>query len=86
MGIEVINQFLSWCCGVTGEFFTGVLLFGVITKLILLPVSLWCHWNQILMVRLLPQLNEAKSIYAADSELLAQTERKLFKEAGYHPF
>lgn len=48
------------CYDLTGSWWLAILLFTVIIKIVLLPLSLWCQWNSIVMVRLMPDLNRVK--------------------------
>ena len=40
----------------------AILLFTVIIKIVLMPLSLWCQWNSIVMVKIMPELNRIKVI------------------------
>ena len=51
---------LRLCLGWLKSFLPAVLLFTLLTKVILLPVTLWVQKNAITMVRLTPELNRLK--------------------------
>ena len=50
------------CYDLTGSWWLAILLFTVIIKIVLLPLSLWCQWNSIVMVRLMPDLNRGSKV------------------------
>ena len=48
----------------------AILLFTVIIKIVLMPLSLWCQWNSIVMVKIMPELNRIKVKYFGDAETI----------------
>ena len=54
-------------------------------KIILIPMSLWCQKNSIVMVQLMPALNRLKVKYYGDRETIGEEQNKLYKEQHYHP-
>lgn len=84
----VTNAFVAIiepCYQLTGNWWMAVLLFTVLTKVILLPLSLWCQWNSIIMVKLMPELNRLKIKYYGDAETIGEKQAALYKEKHYHP-
>ena len=70
----------------TGSYGPAILLFTLMTRVILLPVSLWVHTNGIRMVRLEPAVNRLKVRYFGDPDKVAEEQGKLYKQARYSPF
>ena len=77
---------MSICYSVTHNFGVAIILFTFISKIILLPVSLWTYFNSITMVRIQPDINMIKVKYYGQKDLIAEEEAKIFKEKGYKPF
>ena len=61
------------------------MLFTLITKVILLPLSLWCQKNSIVMVQLMPELNRIKIKHYGDRETIGEEQAALNKRMHYHP-
>ena len=73
------------CYDLTGNWWVTILIFTLITKVILLPMSLWCQKNSIVMVQLMPALNRLKIKYYGDRETIGEKQSELYKEWHYHP-
>ena len=73
------------CYDLTGNWWAAILIFTVLTKVILFPMSLWCQWNSIVMVKLMPDLNRLKVKYYGDKETIGEKQNELYKERHYHP-
>ena len=74
--MQVICAPLGWLMRVayslTGNYGLAVIVFTLMTKLVLLPVSLWVHANGIKMVRLEPAVNRLKVKYFGDPDKVAE--------------
>lgn len=73
------------CYDLTGSWWMAILLFTVIIKVLLMPLALWCQWNSIVMVKLLPELNRIKVKYFGDAETIGEKQTELNKKHHYHP-
>lgn len=73
------------CYDLTGNWWMAILLFTVIIKLVMLPLSLWVQKNAILMVQLMPALNRIKVKFFGDRESIGEAQNALYKEKHYHP-
>ena len=82
---NVLNIIVQPCYDLTGNWWLAILLFTVIIKIILLPMSLWCQWNSIIMVQLMPDLNRIKVKHFGDQETIGEAQNALYKEKHYHP-
>lgn len=76
---------LRLCWQWMGEFTLAILLFTALTKVILLPVSLWVQSNSLRLVALTPELNRMKLKYYGDQDTIAEKTLDIYKERGYHP-
>ena len=88
--MQIICAPLGWLMRVayslTGNYGLAVIVFTLLTKLVLLPVSLWVHANGIKMVRLEPAVNRLKVKYFGDPDKVADEQALLYKKAHYSPF
>ena len=82
---KVLDLILQPCYALTHNWWLSILLFTVIVKIILLPMSLWCQKNSIVMVQLMPALNRIKVKYFGDRETIGDAQNALYKERHYHP-
>ena len=73
------------CYDLTQNWWLSILLFTAIVKVVLMPLSLWCQKNSIVMVQLMPALNRIKVKYYGDAEAIGEAQTKLNKEMHYHP-
>lgn len=80
-----LGWLLRFCVNMTGRYGVAIIVFTLLTKIIMLPLSLWVQKNSIKMVRLKPRLNEIKAEYAGDKDTASEMELALYKEENYHP-
>ncbi len=76
---------MKLCWSAVGNYGVAILLFTLISKILLLPVSLWVHTNSIKMVKLQPDINFLKARYYGDPDAIAEGQSKLFKRERYSP-
>ena len=80
-----LGYIMSFCYRLSGSYAASIVLFALITKALLMPVSLWVHRNGIRMVALMPELNCIKVRYFGDGDRIADETQALYKQAGYNP-
>lgn len=87
--MQQIYDAMAWimkqCYTLCGNYGVAVILFTFITKIILLPVSVWVQKNSIKMVKIQPDINFLKVRHFGDADAIAEGQNKLFRQAGYHP-
>ena len=81
-----LGYLMEPCYVLTGNWWLAILLFTAVTKVILLPISLWCQKNSIKMVSLMPEINRIKVKYFGDKETIGEEQVALFKREHYHGF
>ena len=88
--MDAINGFfaaiINIIYGMTGNFVLAIVLFTALTKVVMLPITLWAHRNGIKMVEMMPDINRLKIKYYGDNDTIAEETQKLYKEQHYHPF
>ncbi|MCL2079592.1 MAG: YidC/Oxa1 family membrane protein insertase [Oscillospiraceae bacterium] len=77
------GQIMRVCDMLTGDFGLTLLLFTVLTKLILLPVSLISQKNAIVMVKLQPALLDLQARYEGELSTLIKEQKALYKKEKY---
>ena len=68
------------------NYILGLFIFTLLTKVILLPLSIWTQKNSIKMVRLQPEINMVKVRYFGDKNAIADATTELYKQEKYNPF
>lgn len=84
--VDVLLWIINICYLVCHNYWIAILLFTFLSKLILLPLSVWVQKNSIKTVRMQPEMNHIKATYMGNSELISEEQYKLFKKEGYNPF
>ena len=86
---EVIADPMIWLLGecnqIFGNYAVSIVLFTLLTKIILFPVSLWTQRNGIKMVALTPELNRLRIKYYGDKDAIAEETQALYQRERYHP-
>ena len=87
--MEWLEKAFEWalrlCYDLCGNFGWAVIIFTLLTKIILLPLSVWVHKNSIKMVKLQPDVNFLKVNHYGDPDAIAEGQSALYKKEGYHP-
>lgn len=76
---------MSWCYMLLHNYGFAIVMFTLLTKVILFPVSMWVQKNGIAMVKLTPELNRLKIKYYGDKDTIAEETQALYKREHYHP-
>ena len=87
--INAVVDGLVWliniCYQICYNYWIAILIFTFLTKVILLPLSIWVQKNSIKTVRMEPELNHIKATYFGNQDLIAEEQYKLFKKEKYSP-
>lgn len=81
-----LGYVMYFCYHVVGNYALAILLFTLVTKVILLPVSIWVQNNGIKIVKLTPELNHIKANFIGDRDRIAEETQKLYKREKYNAF
>ena len=82
---KIFGYLMDWCYALVPNWVLAIALFTLVTKIILLPVSLWSNRNGLKMVSIMPQINRIKARYYGDREKIDEAQAAMYKETGYHP-
>ncbi len=84
--VDALAALIGGCYALCHNYWIAIFLFTVLTKVILLPLSVWIQKNSIKTVKMEPELNHIKAVYAGNQELISEEQYKLFKREKYSPF
>ena len=80
-----LGSIMNWCYQLVHNYGWAIVLFTFISKIVLLPVSVWTHLNSIKMIKIQPDINFLKVKYYGQPDTIAEEQAKLFKQEKYHP-
>jgi YidC/Oxa1 family membrane protein insertase len=92
--MDVINFILGtpfgyvmyWCLQLLGNYGWAIILFTILTKIILFPLSVIAQKNSIKMVKMAPFLEEIKHRYSGNGEMIIHEQKALYKKERYSTF
>ncbi len=77
---------IMWCLyRLTGSYVLSIVLLTLVSKMILLPLSIAVQKNSIKMVRLQPEINRITLQYFGDRDAIADHTMELYKREKYSP-
>ncbi len=76
---------MEWCYNFLGNYGVAIIVFTLITKIVILPLSVWVQKNSIKMVQMQPEINRIKVKYFGDPDSAADEESALYKKYKYNP-
>lgn len=82
---HLLTDLIRGCWRILGSYSLAIILFTLLTKVVLFPVTLWTHRNSLKMVSLMPSLNRLTLKYYGDKDQIAEETQALYKKEGYHP-
>lgn len=82
---EVFELIMNFCYSLCHNYGFAIILFTLITKIVLLPVSIWVQKNSIKMVKMQPEINMLNVKYFGDKDRIAEEQSKIFKREKYNP-
>lgn len=81
---DLFLAIVDWAHGLTGSYWVAIFVFTLVSKIVLMPLSLWCQKNSIVMVEVMPDLFRLKEKYFGDRETIDEKQNELYKEHHYH--
>lgn len=88
--IDAVVNALVWmidvCNALCHNYWIAILVFTFLTKVILLPLSVWVQKNSIKTVKMQPEINHIKASYYGNQDAISEEQYKIFKKYGYNPF
>ena len=87
--MQLLGNLFGWimyyCYQVTHHYVLTIILFTVVLKIILLPVSIMVQKNSIKMVKMYPEINRIKVKYFGNKDMISEEQYQLYKAEQYHP-
>ncbi len=80
-----LGYLMKWCWMLVGNYGVAIILFTLVTKLVLLPLSIWIHKNSIQMIKIQPEINFLKVNHYGDMDTIADKQAELYKKHHYRP-
>ena len=84
MFVEILGYIMSFCYSIFKNYGIAIILFTLISKVILLPISIWVQKNSIKMVKMQPDIYKIKINYFGDKDKIAEETTKLYKKEKYN--
>ena len=69
--IKVLGIIMAFCYNLFNNYGLAIILFTLISKIVLLPLSIWVQKNSIKMVKMQPDINKIKIKYFGDKDKIA---------------
>lgn len=81
-----LGYIFKFCYDIISNYGVAIIVFTLITKVILFPVSILVQKNSIKMIKMKPKLDALKYQYIDDKDALLDAQSDLYKEEKYNPF
>ena len=87
--INAIGEVFGWimygCFKVVKDYGFSIVVFTLLSKFSMLPISIMVQKNSIKMVKMYPEMNRIKAKYFGSSDLISEEQYQLYKRENYHP-
>ena len=80
-----LGYLMYGCYWLVQNYGLAIVLFTLLSKVLLLPISIQVQKNSIKMVKLQPDLNAIQKWYAGDKDRIAEEQIKLYEREHYSP-
>lgn len=81
-----LGYIFKLCYDIIHNYGIAIIIFTLITKVILFPVSLMVQKNSIKMIKMKPKLDALKFQHVDDKDALLDAQSELYKKEKYNPF
>ena len=81
-----LGYILKLCYDIFKDYGVSIIVFTLLTKVILFPVSLLVQKNSVKMIKMKPELDQLKYQYVDDKDALLDAQSALYKKEKYSPF
>lgn len=82
---DFFGFFMYWCYRFVHNYGLTIILFTLITKIILLPISIMVQKNSIKMVQMYPEMNRIKAKCMGNKDMISEEQFNLYKKHNYNP-
>ncbi len=84
--ISILGYLMNISYNFINNYGLAIILFTFITRVILIPISVWAHKNSIKMIKIQPEINKIKVKYYGDAENIAIHQAAIYKREKYNSF
>lgn len=82
---DVLGYGMKFCYDLVQNYGVAILCFTILSKIVLLPLSILLHKNSIKMVKMQPELNFIKANNFGAVDKIGEEQIRLYKKYKYHP-
>lgn len=82
---DALGYVMNGCYALLHDYGLAIILFTLLSKIILLPVSIWVQKNSIKMVKMQPDINRIIINHYGDKDAIADEQAALYKKEKYNP-
>ena len=83
---DFLGVIMKFCYDICKNYGIAIIIFTFISKIVLLPISIYVQKNSIKMVKMQPSINKIKINYFGDKDKIAEEESALYKKEHYNAF
>ena len=80
-----LGYLMKFCYDIINNYGLAIIVFTLLTKVVLFPISLLVQKNSIKMIKIKPKLDALKYRYVDDKDALLDAQHDLFKKEKYNP-
>ena len=82
---EIIGMPMGWIYDLVQNYGLAIILFTILLKIVLFPISLKQHKSSLAMIRLKPYQDELMKKYGSNRQKYSEELQKLYQREGYNP-
>lgn len=86
--MSILYNALEWvmnlCYSFCKNYGWAIVLFTFLSKIVLIPISVWVQKNSIKMVKMQPEINFLRAKHFGDPDTIAEEQSKIFKREKYN--
>jgi len=82
---SAFESVMNGCYALCKNYGAAILVFTLLSKIVLLPVSVWVQKNSIKMVKMQPEINFIMVKHFGDKDTIAEEQASVYKREKYHP-
>ena len=86
MFVNILGSIMKFCYDIFHNYGIAIIVFTFISKIVLLPITIYVQKNSIKMVKMQPAINRIKIDYFGDKDKIAEEESALYKKEKYNAF
>ena len=84
--LNILTVIMNFCYRLCRNYGLAIILFTLISKIVLMPLSVWVQKNSIKMVKMQPEINHITARFFGDKDRIAEETNAIYKRYKYNPF